>query len=294
MMRGAAKAVSPAQFRQESFNSSPAKRQRPTGSGSVTLSILMPAYNEAETIEAAVNGVLGAQYPCPVEVIVVDDGSIDGTRTLLAGIDDERLTVLGHERNLGKGAALKTAAAAATGTHIVPFDADLEYSPQDLATMLAPIIAGRCEVVYGTRLFGVNTVYQSFRYAIGNRAMTFAANVLFDANLSDLHTCLKLVPRALFEQLRLTESGFGLDTEITAALLRRGIRPFEVPVSYFSRSHDQGKKITWRDGVACLAILAKMRLDAQLPTPRPHRAITNPRPARDGAAISPQLSPEIG
>jgi glycosyltransferase involved in cell wall biosynthesis len=254
----------------------------------------MPAYNEAETIEAAVTGVLGTPYPCPVEVIVVDDGSTDETYALLLAIADERLTVLSHERNLGKGAALRTAAASATGTHIVPFDADLEYSPHDLAAMLNPIIAGRCEVVYGTRLFGVNTVYQSFRYAIGNRAMTFAANVLFDANLSDLHTCLKLVPRPLFEQLRLTESGFGLDTEITAGLLRLGIRPFEVPVSYFSRSHDQGKKITWRDGVACLAILAKMRFDAQLPTPRPHRAITNPPLAREGSAISPQLSTEVG
>jgi hypothetical protein len=125
--------------------------------------------------------------------------------------------------------------------------------------MLAPVVAGRCDVVYGTRLFGVNTVYQSYRYAMGNRFMTLVANVLFDSYLSDLHSCLKLVPRALFDSLRLRETGFGLDTEITASLLRRGIRPFEVPVSYHSRTHAEGKKISWKDGVACLQILGRVR-----------------------------------
>jgi len=117
----------------------------------------------------------------------------------------------------------------------------------------------RYEVVYGVRLFGFNTVYQSYRYAMGNRLLTRAVNILFDANLSDLHTCLKLVPLELFRSLTLRERGFGLDTELTAALLRLGIRPFEVPVSYYSRSHSQGKKINWRDAFACLAILLRVR-----------------------------------
>jgi hypothetical protein len=126
--------------------------------------------------------------------------------------------------------------------------------------MLRPILDGRCDIVYGTRLFGANTVYQSFRYAMGNRLTTFAANLLFDAYVTDLHTCLKLVPLSTFRQLDLTESGFGLDTELTAKALKRGIRPFEVPVSYYARSHSEGKKLTWRDGVRCLRILGQVRL----------------------------------
>lgn len=114
--------------------------------------------------------------------------------------------------------------------------------------------------MYGVRLFGFNTVYQSYRYALGNRLLTTLANILFDANLSDLHTCLKLVPLDLFRKLTLRESGFGLDTELTASLLRLGIRPFEVPVSYYSRSHAQGKKINWRDAFACLGILFRVRM----------------------------------
>ena len=126
--------------------------------------------------------------------------------------------------------------------------------------MLEPVLKGRSGVVYGTRLFGCNTVYQSYRYAVGNRLLTFLANVLFNANLSDLHTCLKLVPTALLRELRLNEIGFGLDTELTALILRRGVRPFEVPISYYSRSHAQGKKITWRDAVKCVWILLLVRL----------------------------------
>jgi len=114
--------------------------------------------------------------------------------------------------------------------------------------------------VYGTRMFGMNTVYQSFRYAMGNRATTLAANVLYDSCLTDLHTCLKMMPMSLFRELDLNQNGFGLDSEITAELLRRGHRPFEVPVSYHSRSHAQGKKITWRDGIQCLLILGRVRL----------------------------------
>jgi hypothetical protein len=147
----------------------------------------------------------------------------------------------------------------ATGTHLVPFDADLEYDPADLAVLMAPVIMGRCDVVYGVRLFGANTRYQSFRHALGNKALTLAASVMFDASLSDLHTCLKLVPVNLFRDLGLSEDGFGLDTEITAKLLARGITPFEIPVSYHSRSTAHGKKITWRDGVECLQVLARVR-----------------------------------
>jgi dolichol-phosphate hexosyltransferase len=223
------------------------------------LSIVMAAYNEAETILEAIGEVLAVEYPCEMELIVVDDGSKDDTPALLAEVRDPRVTVLRHAINRGKGAAVMTAMAAATGTHMLPFDADLEYVPDDILRLLEPVLRGRCNVVYGVRLFGCNTVYRSFLYAAGNRTFTRVANLLFGACLSDLHTCLKLVPVDVLRSLRLTETGFGLDTEISASLLRCGIRPFEVPVSYFSRSHEEGKKISWRDAFACLRILLRIR-----------------------------------
>ena len=142
---------------------------------------------------------------------------------------------------------------------MLPFDADLEYSSEDIPRLIEPLIKRRYQVVYGARIFGFNTVYQSYRYAVGNRMFTRLANVLFDASICDLHTCLKLVPLALFRRLHLRETGFGLDTELTAMLLRLGVRPFEVPISYYSRSHAQGKKINWRDALACVAILFRVR-----------------------------------
>lgn len=223
------------------------------------LSILMPAYNEEATVVQAVSAVLRVNYPCDVELIVIDDGSTDATALLLGRIRDDRLIITRHPANWGKGAALLSGAAVATGTYLLPFDADLEYDPEDIPRILGPVLRSRCAVVYGTRLFGCNTVYQSYRYAAGNRFLTTVANILFDASISDLHTCLKLVPRALLEELELTEKGFGLDTEMTALLLRQGVRPFEVPVSYYSRTHAEGKKITWRDAIACLWILFRVR-----------------------------------
>lgn len=248
----------------------PAQASRPASSDSrvpghrrsrteVKLSILMAAYNEAETITQAISEVLEISYPCEIELIVVDDGSSDATPSLLEDVEDHRVKLLRHQVNRGKGAALLTAAEVATGTHILPFDADLEYLPEDILKLLEPVMRGRCNVVYGVRLFGYYTVYASYLYAVGNRVFTRIANILFGAYLSDLHTCLKLIPLDVLRSLQLREDGFGLDTEVSAALLRGGIRPFEVPVSYFSRSHEQGKKINWRDAVACLLILLRVR-----------------------------------
>lgn len=226
----------------------------------IKLSLLMCAYNEQRTIARAVREIFVTEYPCEIELIVVDDGSHDSTAEIVAQFDDPRITLHRHSENRGKGAALRTALSLATGTHVVPFDADLEYTPKDLPRLIEPILTGRFDVVYGARLFGYNTVYQSFRYALGNKILTTMTNVLFDAFLSDMHTCLKLMPRETFNMLKLREDGFGLDTEVTAALLRLGIRPFEVPVSYYSRSHAQGKKINWRDAFACLRILFRVRV----------------------------------
>jgi hypothetical protein len=226
----------------------------------LSLSIVMAAFNEERTIIRAVEEILTFDFPCDIELIVVNDGSTDRTGDLLAEISDQRVTVHHHDQNRGKGAALRSAAAMAAGTYVLPFDADLEYAVEDVMRMLDPVVKGRCDVVYGVRLFGYNTVYRSYRYAMGNKALTRIANVLFDACLSDLHTCLKLIPTELLRSIELTESGFGLDTEITASLLRIGVRPFEVPVSYFGRSHAEGKKITWRDALACVWILLRVRL----------------------------------
>jgi glycosyltransferase involved in cell wall biosynthesis len=234
------------------------------------LSILMPAYNEQRTIAEAVASVLRTSFPFDMELIVVNDGSTDATRTILAGLNHPDAVVIHHDRNLGKGAALQTAAEIATGTHLVPFDSDLEYDPNDLVAMMQPVIGGRCDVVYGARLRGANTRYQSYRHSLGNLALTIAASALYDTHLSDLHTCLKLVPVRVFREFALTEKGFGLDTEITAKLLKSGARPFEVPVSYHSRSVANGKKITWRDGVKCLQVLFRVRFTQQHPTPVEH------------------------
>ena len=233
--------------------------ERATAASSVKLSVVMPAYNEAATIRTAIERILAIDFPCAVELIVVDDGSIDDTNAELAQCDDPRLVRCAHPFNLGKGTAVRTGAAAATGTHLLIFDADVEYDPKNIPELMAPILDGTADVVYGARIFGNHTVYPSMRFAIGNRLTTLAANLLFDSYITDLHTCLKLIPLATFRQLKLTERGFGLDSEITAELLRRGVRPYEIPVSYCGRSRAQGKKITWRDGVECLYVLAKVR-----------------------------------
>jgi dolichol-phosphate hexosyltransferase len=226
----------------------------------VKLSILMPVFNEERTIVQAVEEVLLTPYPCDVELIVVDDGSTDATAMLLARMRHDRLVVHRHEQNRGKGAALRTAVSLARGSHVVPFDADLEYAAEDIPRMLDPVLKGRCSVVYGVRMFGFNTVYHSLRYATGNRFLTALANVLFDACMSDLHTCLKLIPLPMLAAMDLTEERFGLDTEVTALLLRHGVRPFEVPVSYYSRSHADGKKIKMHDALVCAWVLVKVRL----------------------------------
>jgi glycosyltransferase involved in cell wall biosynthesis len=235
-------------------------RRRAWHSAELKLSIIMAAYNEAATIIEAVEEVLEVDYPCEVELIVVDDGSTDATPQLLARLNDPRLVIIRHSANSGKGAAIRTAVAAATGTHMLPFDADLEYMPDDILRLIEPVLRGRYNVVYGVRLFGCNTVYRSFLYAVGNKLFTRTANILFGAWLSDLHTCLKLIPIDLVRHLPLRETGFGLDTELSVSLLRCGVRPFEIPVSYFSRSHEEGKKINWRDAVACLWILLRVRV----------------------------------
>jgi glycosyltransferase involved in cell wall biosynthesis len=225
----------------------------------VKLSILMPVYNEYATLREAVKDVLSVTYPCEMELIIVDDGSTDGTRDLYLEIDaDDRVRVQLQPHNRGKGAAIRTAAELATGDYIIICDADQEYVPAEIPSLLAPIIRGEATVVYGTRSFGSHNAY-SYLYVLGNRGVTTAANVLFNCYISDLETCFKLLPRALYRELDISASGFGMEAEITAKILRRGIRPFELPISYRARSREEGKKLTWRDGVEAVWILLHER-----------------------------------
>ncbi|MPZ29077.1 MAG: glycosyltransferase [Micromonosporaceae bacterium] len=228
------------------------------------LSILMPVYNEQAHVTEALKQTLAVDFPCDVELIVVDDGSRDGTADQLRQVDDSRVRVFTHQRNRGKGAAIHTAAGLAEGDYLVILDADLEYDPQDLPKLLAPVLDGRARVVYGNRIFGSHTAY-SFWYVMGNKAITTAANVFYNSYLGDLETCFKLMPVGLFRALEIRSRGFGMEAEITAKLLRRQIKPYEVPISYRARSRADGKKITWKDGVEALWILGRERF--RRPTP---------------------------
>ncbi len=229
----------------------------------VKLSILMPVYNEHATLASAIKEVLNVNFPCEFELVIVDDGSTDGTRDLYPQLaNDPRISLHMHDRNQGKGAAIKTAASVATGDYVIMCDADLEYDPGDIPSLLAPVLAGDAEVVYGTRSFGSHNSF-SFLYVLGNKGVTMCANVMFNCFISDLETCFKLIPTALYRELDITETGFGMEAEVTGKLLKRGIRPYEVPISYKARSREAGKKLTWRDGVEAVWILTKIRVSRQ-------------------------------
>jgi glycosyltransferase involved in cell wall biosynthesis len=225
----------------------------------VKLSVLVPVYNEAATVTAALKRILDVEFPCEVEVVVVDDGSTDATSELLAVVQDPRARVLHHPVNRGKGAAIRTAAEAATGDYMIICDADLEYAPEEIPKLLAPVLAGEAVIVYGTRSFGSHTAY-SFWYVLGNKTVTMFANVVYDCWISDLETCFKLMPLPLYRELDIRSAGFGMEAEVTGKLLGRGLRPFEVPISYKARTREEGKKLTWKDGVEALWILARERV----------------------------------
>jgi dolichol-phosphate hexosyltransferase len=224
----------------------------------VKLSILMPVYNEVETVESAIKRVLDVHYPCKIELVVVDDGSTDGTDEKLASITDARVLLHRQQVNQGKGAAIRTAAQHATGDYMIICDADLEYRPEEIPALLKPVLDGEADVVYGTRTFGSHTAF-SFWYVMGNKTVTTAANMLYNSYISDLETCFKLMPLDLYRSLDVTSRGFGMEAEVTAKLLKRGTRPFEVPVTYRARTRDEGKKITWKDGVEALWILLRVK-----------------------------------
>ena len=226
------------------------------------LSVLVPVYNEAATVVAALKRIVDVEYPCEVEVVVVNDGSVDATAELLSAVTDPRVKVVHHPANRGKGAAIRTAAQSATGDYMIICDADLEYAPEEIPRLLEPVLAGETELVYGTRSFGSHTAY-SFWYVLGNKTVTMFANVMYDCWISDLETCFKLMPLPLYRELDIRSAGFGMEAEVTAKLLSRGMRPFEVPISYKARTREEGKKLTWKDGVEALWILTRERFRAR-------------------------------
>jgi glycosyltransferase involved in cell wall biosynthesis len=225
------------------------------------LSILMPVFDERATIEAAIDDALGAELPVESrQLIVVNDGSTDGTRELL----DSRawpaeVLVVHHERNQGKGAAVRTALQHARGEFSAIFDADLEYPAGELATVLQPLVSGEATVVFGTRAWTSQSSF-SFWYVMGNKTVTFATNALYNCWISDVMTCYKAMRTELFQSLRLRERGFAIEPEIAARTLRSGHRIHEVPISYKARSRDAGKKLTAVDGLRVLRTLVRCRV----------------------------------
>ena len=222
------------------------------------LSVLIPVYNEERTLERLLDAV--EERPEVSELVIVDDGSTDRTPEILSARDFTiPVQVIRHERNRGKGAALRTAILAAKGEVALVQDADLEYDPAEFPLLLAPIERGRAEVVYGSRSFAAHSAY-SFWFVIGNKLVTLWTNVLFNSYLSDMETCYKLMPLSVWRSLDLRSDGFDIEPEITAKLLRSGHRTYEVPISYAARGRVEGKKLTWRDGVTALWTLSRVRV----------------------------------
>ena len=225
----------------------------------VILSVVIPCYNEISTVENLLRRV--REVPLALEVIVVDDGSTDGTRDLLRELDDKLIDQLVfHEKNGGKGSALRTGFGMARGDVVVVQDADLEYDPHELPILLEPILSGKADAVYGSRFLGGPHRVLFFWHSIGNRFLTLLSNMFTDLNLTDMETCYKMVRTELLQSLPLSAQRFGIEPELTARLAQAGARIYELPISYNGRSYAEGKKIGWKDGVSALWSILKYNL----------------------------------
>jgi glycosyltransferase involved in cell wall biosynthesis len=222
------------------------------------LSVIVPVFDERNTVVEIVRRMRAVDLPVDLEIVIVDDGSTDGTRDVLRQLGDSTVRVITHEANRGKGAAIRSGLAHVHGDLVLVQDADLEYDPEDWPKLLAPILRGKARVVYGSRFTGERR-NMLFLHWVGNRFLSLLTNVLYNTTLSDMETCYKLFDRALIDSLTLRAQRFEFEPEVTAKILRQGIRIYEVPISYTGREFDEGKKITWRDGFVALWTLVKYR-----------------------------------
>jgi glycosyltransferase involved in cell wall biosynthesis len=225
------------------------------------LTIIVPVYNERERVGRALETIAGVDLPLDrFEVLVVDDGSTDGTSQILAeGPWPDHVRLASHPHNRGKGAALRTGVREARGQWTAIMDADLEYDPAEIAKLLVPLKEGKADVAYGVRGFAAHSAF-GFWYVMGNKLVTLAANVLYNAWLADIMTCQKVLPTELFRSLALREDGFAIEPEITARVLNSGNRIYEVPITYAARTREEGKKLTVADGLRVLRTLVRCRV----------------------------------
>jgi glycosyltransferase involved in cell wall biosynthesis len=221
------------------------------------VSVVVPAYNEIDTIEEIIRRVLAV--PLRIELIVVDDGSADGTRDLLQKLQRAHgFKLIQQPRNGGKGSALRAGFAQISGDIVIVQDADLEYSPEEYPSLIEPIASGRADVVYGSRFLGRHRVFL-FTHYMGNKLLTFLTNLLYNTILTDMETCFKVMRADVLRSFSLRSNGFGIEPEITAKIFKRGFRVYEIPITYDGRGYTEGKKITWRDGLVAIWVLLKYR-----------------------------------
>jgi glycosyltransferase involved in cell wall biosynthesis len=224
---------------------------------SVKISIVIPVFNEKDTIEVTLDRVEKTRYN--KEIIIVDDCSTDGTRDILKEKYAGRYTVLYHERNQGKGGALQTGFEVVTGDIVIIQDADLEYDPSDYGRLIDPILRGRADVVFGSRFLGGPHRVLFFWHYVGNKMLTLFSNMLNNVNLSDMETCYKAFKSDILKTLRFQSKRFGFEPEFTAKIARRRLKIYEVPISYYGRTYEEGKKITWKDGFSAIYCIIKYR-----------------------------------
>ena len=222
------------------------------------LSVIVPVYNERNTVVEILRRMRMVELPLDREFVVVDDGSDDGTHSVLSQLGDSTVKIVTHSENRGKGAAIRTGLEHVTGDLVLIQDADLEYDPEDWPRLIAPVLKGRAKVVYGSRITGErrNMLYLHW---LGNKTLSLVTNLLYNTTLSDMETCYKLFDREVLRGITIRSNRFDFEPEVTAKVLRQHIRIYEVPISYAGREFDEGKKITWRDGFAALGALVKYR-----------------------------------